>query len=134
MIDENANILTTLDPAPIHICSSQEQTDVWDVSGVVTMVAQVNDLKLVIRNNDKKKKSKQDHIRVEITFLDSLPAAPSLISRTERRTNNVLIASTITSPQDYAILTGTITMIQGSASSKNGPIEKIMVSTDGGGT
>ncbi|MCH8294679.1 fibronectin type III domain-containing protein [Candidatus Poribacteria bacterium] len=134
LIDENANILTMLDPAPIHSHPRQEQTDVWDVSGVVTIAAEVNDLKLVIRNNDRKKRSKQDHIRVEITYLNSLPAAPSLISRTERRTNNALIASTITSPQDHAILTGTIATIQGSASSNDSSIEKIMVSTDGGGT
>ena len=102
--------------------------------GVVTIAAEVNDLKLVIRNNDRKKRSKQDHIRVEITYLNSLPAAPSLISRTERRTNNALIESTITSPQDHAILTGTIATIQGSASSNDSSIEKIMVSTDGGGT
>ena len=42
--------------APNRSTAKKEQTDVWDVSALVTSVQQVNDLKVAIQNTDRKGK------------------------------------------------------------------------------
>ena len=55
--------------APKRSPAKKEATDVWDVSTLLTSAAQVNDLKVVVKNTDRKgKKTNLDALRVEVTY------------------------------------------------------------------
>ena len=55
--------------APLHFSEEAEATDIWDVSTVVTTAAQLNDLKVVVRNSDiEGKKTLLDRVWVEVVY------------------------------------------------------------------
>ena len=66
---ENPFVLAAKVVAPLHFSEEAEAVDAWDVSAVVTTAADLNNLKVVVRNSDPEgKKTLVDEIRVEVVF------------------------------------------------------------------
>ncbi|MHC4854776.1 MAG: putative Ig domain-containing protein, partial [Planctomycetota bacterium] len=60
----------TLSPAPTHIREPNEATDSWDVTSYVNSTTRVNDLEFRIKNNNKNKKTRPDHIYVTVEWTE----------------------------------------------------------------